>query len=528
MRFGALAAVGALLVLGLAPACRALAADTPLPGLEPNLGSAAQEATSIEPRTPTVVGPVDPATYVVGPGDELEVHFVGALSQSIRVVVGPEGTAYVRGFGTARLAGLTLEQARRELRGVIGTDIHRGVQIDIQLVRTRLLRVFTTGEVTAAGPAELPATARVSEALDGGRRVGPNGSRRTIEVRHRDGSVETADLERYLRMGSQRANPVLRDDDVIFVPPSRQFVDVAGAVVHALHTDLRTDDSLRTLLELSGGPVASARRDRALFIRWNSPSVRESLWVGLDEIESGRFNPALRDGDRLLVYYLPEYHSLETATILGEVASPGVYPLQTGVTKLSDLVRQAGGFQPRADLSAIRVYRPNPGADEQDIELDRLSRLSRNEMTNSEYERLRTRLTQRRADFRVNWNRLSSDPAADIVLVSGDVVRVDPAVAAVRVEGEVRRPGLVRYAPGTSLERYIEDAGGYSARAASRRTLVTRAVTGQTLPAHEVSQIEPGDRIWVPERPDRTIWQNLGTLIAVSAQVATLIIAVRR
>jgi hypothetical protein len=34
--------------------------------------------------------------------------------------------------------------------------------------------------------------------------------------------------------------------------------------------------------------------------------------------------------------------------------------------------------------------------------------------------------------------------------------------------------------------------------------------------------------IWVPERSDRTIWQNLGTLIAVSAQVATLIIAVRR
>jgi protein involved in polysaccharide export with SLBB domain len=515
--------------VGLALASsRGFAADTQLPGLDTGIAPRQEETTPIEPRTSVVTGPVDPATYVVGPGDVIELHFVGALSQTIPVTVSPEGTGYVRAYGTVKLAGLTLEQARREIRRVIGADIHRGVQIDIELVRVRMLRVFPTGEVTAAGSTEVPATARLSDALDGGKLVAPTGSRRTIEVRHRDGSVEVADLERYLRLGDTRANPLLRDDDVIHVPPSREFVDVEGAVAHVLHTDLRTDDSLHTLLELSGGAVTSARRDRALFIRWNSPTARESLWVGLDEIESRRFNPTLRDGDRLLVYYLPEYHRLESATILGEVTSPGVYPLQPGVTRLSDLVHLAGGFQPRADLSAIRVYRPNRAAADQDIELERLSRLSRNEMTNSEYDRLRTRLTQRRDDFRVDWNRLVREPAEDIVLVSGDVVRVDPTVAAVRVEGEVRRPGLVRYAPGTSLARYIADAGGYSARAAGGRTLVTRAVTGQTLPAREVSQIEPGDMIWVPERPDRTIWQNLGTLIAVSAQVATLIIAVRR
>jgi hypothetical protein len=34
--------------------------------------------------------------------------------------------------------------------------------------------------------------------------------------------------------------------------------------------------------------------------------------------------------------------------------------------------------------------------------------------------------------------------------------------------------------------------------------------------------------IWVPEKPEVTLWQNLQIVIAVAAQVATVIIAVRR
>ena len=74
----------------------------------------------------------------------------------------------------------------------------------------------------------------------------------------------------------------------------------------------------------------------------------------------------------------------------------------------------------------------------------------------------------------------------------------------------------------------MELAGGYSERAAHTKVRVTRSVTGQTLLSRDVSEIAPGDLIWVPERPDITMWQHLQTLIAVAAQVATVIIAVRR
>jgi protein involved in polysaccharide export with SLBB domain len=365
-------------------------------------------------------------------------------------------------------------------------------------------------------------------ALDGGKLVQPTGSRRNVQLRHRDGTVERADLDRFTRTADPSRNPLLRDDDVVFVPAANAWIYADGAVAHPQRFEHAPGDSLAVLLALAGGPLGNASRDRALFVRWSSPASRESTWIALGDIQSGAFNPELRDGDRLLVYQLPEYHRFDSATILGEVMMPGVYPLVRGQTRLSDLVRAAGGFQPRAELSAIHVFRPRPESSEQDSELERLSRLSRNEMTSSEYEILRTRLAQRRPDFRVDWNRITRVPDTDIVLMAGDIVRVEASLASVRVDGQVRRPGLVRYEAGARLERYVESAGGYSGRAARSQTLVTRVVTGQTLPAREVGAIEPGDLIWVPERPDRTFWQNFGTLITVAAQVATIVIAVRR
>ena len=480
------------------------------------------------PRSTAVSGPIDASTYVLGPGDVLELVFSGPLMQEIAVEIGPEGRAVVPDHGTIVLGGLTLEQARAELGRRIGAVMRRDVRLDVELARVRQLRVFLAGDVKTHGPIELPATARVSDALRGGVLIDEHGSHRNILLRHRDGSTEPADLGLMTQLGDRAADPIVRDDDVIFVPSAREWIHADGAVAHPDVFERAPGDSLRRLLLLAGGALPDSRRDRALFVRWSSPTTRESTWVGLDDVESGRFDPPLRDGDRLMVFFVSEYQRFESATILGEIAKPGVYPLTPGVTRLSDLVHAAGGFMPRANLSGIHVHRPRPESNETDTEIERLSRLSRNEMTSSEYEVLRTRLAQRRQDFRVDWNRITSVPATDVVLQDNDEVRVDPIVAAVRVEGQVRRPGLVRFEEGASLDRYVENAGGFSAHAARSQTLVTRAVTGQTLPAREVGSITPGDLIWVPERPDRTIWQNVGTLITVAAQVATVVIAVRR
>jgi len=105
-------------------------------------------------------------------------------------------------------------------------------------------------------------------------------------------------------------------------------------------------------------------------------------------------------------------------------------------------------------------------------------------------------------------------------------VKVDPVLASVRVEGEVRRPGLVDYDGGAHVSDYVRLAGGYTKRADRGKMLVTRSVSGQTLPLRDVEAIAPGDMVWVPTRPDRTFWDHMQTFITVAAQLATVYIAV--
>ena len=75
---------------------------------------------------------------------------------------------------------------------------------------------------------------------------------------------------------------------------------------------------------------------------------------------------------------------------------------------------------------------------------------------------------------------------------------------------------------------YVNLAGGFSERALRGKVRIKRAVTGQTILAKDVPALEPGDLIWVPERGESSTWQNTQSLLLVLAQIATVLVAVRR
>ncbi|MGH7730092.1 MAG: SLBB domain-containing protein [Candidatus Eiseniibacteriota bacterium] len=520
----AIAAIAALLRLATPPAAAQNVPSTPGPGIPtPTLPS----PTSVLGQGPAgiVTAPVDPDTYVVGPGDVFQLTLSGRVTRSEFLTVGPEGALLVPGQGLVKVSGSTLADVRRRLLGSLAGEF-RGVRIDLQLSRVRQMRIYVTGDVKEPGAMQVTATSRLSEALSA-MTLQDGASRRNVELRRRDRKRIIGDLELFNRTGRYDLNPFLQDGDIVHVPTAVEFVEVHGAVARPGRIELGPSDSLRTLLDLAGGPLPSAQADRCLLVRWRTPAQAESLWFALADVYSDVSNPSLRDGDRAFIFFTSPFQPLERGSVYGEVENPGVYPLVTGQSRLSHLIRAAHGFLPRADLSTIRVFRAARSADT-DPEFERLIRLSRGEMTDSEFEILRAKLAARREDYRVDWFRLEQSPELDILLRDGDIVRVDPLHASVRVEGEVRRPGIVEFAPRRSVDAYVKLAGGYSNRAASSKVRITRAVTGQSLRAKDVQEVAPGDLIWVPERADATIWQHLQTLITVAAQVATLVIAVRR
>lgn len=474
---------------------------------------------------PTLAGPVDADIYTLGPGDVLLLNIWGRVTRSLAIEVGPEGNALIPGAGPLDVTGRTLNDVRADILKRVGEQ-YRGVNMELRRARPRRFRLYLAGQVQRPGPIEATGTLRLGDVLTGGALAG-GASRRRIEVLRTDGSREFADLQLFLLTGDAAMNPWLRDGDVIRVPSATRFVHAAGAVARQGRFELGLRDSLSTLLRLAGDVLPSAVTDRALFLRFRDATTPESLWVDLADVRGGRWNPLLRDGDRLYVYSVPRFHQQPEAVIVGEVGRPGTYPIMEGRTRLSDLVAAAASFQPEADLSAIRVHHRGSSAGDKDPEMDRLLRLSRGELTNSEYEVLRTKLAGLREDYRVDWALLQRDRDLDLLLRDGDLVRVAPRGASIRVDGEVRRPGLVNFVAGRSVRDYVAQAGGFTKLAWRSRVRVTRAVTGQTLLARDVSALGPGDFVWVPEKPDITIWDRGRETLVALAQIATVIIAIR-
>jgi protein involved in polysaccharide export with SLBB domain len=149
-------------------------------------------------------------------------------------------------------------------------------------------------------------------------------------------------------------------------------------------------------------------------------------------------------------------------------------------------------------------------------------------MTASEYETFRTRLAALSPDFRVDMRRLRANGVSDPLLMNGDRIVVSRVVRSIRVDGQVRRPGVLNYEPGKPWTYYVRMAGGFTARSSRSQVRLTRASSGQTVLAKETGAPLAGDFLWVPERPDVPGWAYLRDTILVLAQVATVIIAVRK
>ncbi len=518
----AVAVLAALSVLA-SPPCAAQADNVPgemdLQQFRQYAGSGARPSDTPGPGRIVQGGAVDPTTYLLGPGDGLELNLWGRLSKTIPLTVNPEGEVFVPGRGSINLNGKTLGWARERILKTVA-DQYVGVHGDVQLVQLRSFKVFVTGEIKKAGAVEANSATRASEAIgDAGLLDGS--SRRNITLRHLDGSRVRVDLDQFERSGRQNLNPLLSDGDVLVVPSAREFIEATGAVARPSRYELAPGDSLSTLLSLAGGLLPAASPEQALVVRFTSATERESLLANLGD--PAALSTQLRDGDHLFVHYLPEFHRLRSVTIIGEMVRPGSFPIVPGRDRLSDLVGWAAGFSPQANREALHLVRETAAIGEANPEFDRLVRLSRTEMTESEYAKLETNLAERKNSFRVDWTRLRAGSSTDPLLADGDVIRVERFVPTVRIEGQVKRPGFVDYSAGRSLQDYVQLAGGFTERAARTSVRVSRSMSGQIISARSLRSVQPGDFIWVPERSDVDAWSVLRDLVTVTGQVAVII-----
>ncbi len=508
------------LLLAAAPPASAQVAQWPAPAALPERPTAERAAALPVPLDRAV----DAREYRLGPGDVLALSAGGISDWNQTLTVSPEGTVRVPNLGVVRVAGVTLADVRDDLARRLKPYFPRA-PVDVVLSRPRSFRVAVAGDVAHPGPVTLAGPSRVWDALDAAGGFPPQ-VRRLVSLR-RGGREVRLDLMAFQRLGDLDQNPYLDDGDVVVLAPMRRAVEVHGGVNAPGQFEFADGDRLGRLAQLAGGFLASADTTRVRVLRFRGPMDPETLSVGAAVAGTGDASVfPLQDGDRVFVDVRPHYHEAFTVDVAGAVPRPGGYPIEDGRTRFSQVLALAGGLEAQADSDRVTLLRPTENPPQDTAYGSWLLRSQELRGFEREYAKMRART---RAQISLDLKAALAAPgsADDPPLRAGDVVLVPRRATSVLVQGEVVRPGLVRFLGGGDPQRYVEAAGGFTESADSRHVWVTLAATQQMVPADNAPDLRPGDVVWVPAKDRPSFWSVGKDLLTVMAQLATVLLVIR-
>lgn len=387
-----------------------------------------------------------PADYVLGPGDAVMIDVWGASQKAIQGTVSPEGTVDIEGFGPVQVSGLTVQAANARLRSTLGQR-YSGSSVRLSVGQTRTISVNVIGEVNVPGTYTLSAFATVFHALYMAGGINDIGTLRDIKIYRKGRLISSVDIYDFILNGKLSGNVRLASDDVIMVGPYGCLVDITGKVKRPMYYEMKTTESVGTLLKYAGGFAGDAYRDVIRLIR---KSEGELTIYSLDEFERNKFQ--LTDGDSVYVdSVLARYRNM--VEVKGSVFRPGMYQMDGSVTTVRQLIQMAGGLTEDAFTARAVMHRRR-----KDRTLEVIS---------------------------IDVEGLMNHTVPDVALRNEDVLFI-PGVKdgqeerTFSIEGEVYYPGIYEYAENTTLEDLVLQAGGLKDAASVVKVDVSRRIRNNT------------------------------------------------
>lgn len=475
-------------------------------------------------RSQAVAGPVDPDIYVVGPGDLFTLGIWGEKKFVYDVPVSIEGNLLIPEVGNIAVNHATLTELR-ELVTERVRQVFTRVDVTFTLKRVRIFRVTVAGEVKHPGVYLASAMDRVSDVIREAGGLLENASKRRLQiVRGRD--TLTVDLAAFWELGRENENSFLREGDVVFVPVLKDVISFWGAIHKKGDYELIPGETIADILPFTGGFVAEAVLDSIELARFdeNGFQIKKLTLSWNSDAPTWK----LQKDDRIMVRRRVKWHFKRGVWIEGEVQHPGYYAINRDEITLSALIDLAGGFSDEASLVEAKVIR-GPEVSRTDPEFERLKKMNPADMSEMEYSYFKNKSQEIPGAMAVDFERLfiDGDVSQDIVLQDGDRVVIPRLRNYVRVSGQVLFAGNIIYHPNLKVDDYVRLAGGYSWNARKNKLRIIKARTGEWVKKSSVKQLEPGDTIWVPEKPERDWWLRFRQFMTVAAQGATLYLVVK-
>ena len=349
----------------------------------------------------------------------------------------------------------------------------------------------------------------------------------------------------------------LRKEDVLFIPSMTEMrgqetlkisgeVNFPGVYEFAEHTTLED-----FVLQAGGLTNVASTAKIDIYRRLYDPKSVE----GCDTITEV-FCFALKDGfvidgtpgfellpfDEVHVRKSPVNNPIKSVSVDGAVNFKGDYAMNSHNYRLSELVKDAGGFASAAYPQGARLYRKM--SEEEKAQRENMIKQSQKQI----YEdalRSDKAFDMAISDSLINLNsalgdvylldidleRAISEPGSesDIVLREGDRLTIPEYTGTVKISGEVRYPITVTYKEGKKLSYYVKHAGGYADRA-KKNGVYAIYMNGGVKKISKLSSndIQPGMEIVVPAKNLRKKLSTaeIVTIGSSAVSIATMIVSI--
>ncbi len=381
-----------------------------------------------------------PANYRLGTGDKVFIDVWGASQKSFEGTISPDGVVVLDGVGPVKLSGLTVREATKKLRGVLG-KYYSSSQISLSLGETRTVQVQVLGEVITPGTYTLSPFSTAFNALYAAGGISNIGTLRDIKVYRNGNQIASIDVYDFILNGNISGNVRLQDNDVISVGPYKALVCLRGKVKRPMFYEMRNHESLATLLDYAGGFSGDAYKKSVRLIR---KSDGEYSIYNIDEFDMTSFS--LQDGDSVYVDSVLQRYS-NMAELRGAVMHPGMYQIDGNINSLMTIIKAADGLREDAFSERVVIYRQKD-----DLSLEAIS---------------------------VNVHNIMDGNDPDIPLKSNDKILIQSrndlvGERTIEIQGEVHYPGKYVYADNTTLKDLIVQAGGLTDAASTAKIDVFR------------------------------------------------------
>ena len=365
-------------------------------------------------------------------------------------------------------------------------------------------------------------------------------------------------------MEGRVADIPLKENDVLFIPTKQtamneQTISIQGEVVYPGIYKYADNETLEDFVLQAGGLTDKASTVKVDVAR----RVGNPKALTTDSIIAKTYSFALKDGfvvdgeqgfvlqpfDEVYVRKDPSYIVQQNVSIDGEVTFPGTYTLSHRQTRLTDLVKAAGGATNLAYIHGARLERRTNEAERKRMEAAlqmQKEQLQQELMTlaasqtsgsalqqvgqQSKEEEIKKFQVPNTYPVGIELDKALADPNSDanIVLREGDRLILPQYTSTVKVNGAVMYPNTVSYIKGKGVGYYINASGGYSrnARKSGAYVIYMNGMVSKSSKA----KVEPGCEIVVPSKIRRRsspaeilgIGSSMSSIAAMIATIANM------